>query len=346
MSIFGIVANPASGKDVRRLVARASVFDNQEKQAIVGRVIVGAKAAGAVECAYLDDANGIVAGAIRDSSGLTAKPVDATRMRSALDTISAARALKEAGCAVVITLGGDGTNRAFCLGWPDAPLIPISTGTNNVFPRLVEATIAGAAAGLIASGKVALKEVAEQRKIIRVAVSEQRSDLALIDAVLSRERFVGARALLAPELLDTALLTCAEPAAVGITAIGGLLRPVSQTEDHGLLLKFGPGGDRIQAPIAPGLYKPAEVAQCRLVRFDEEISVAGPGVLAFDGERDRVLAPGVTAKLRVERSGPHVVIIERALELASRRGVFRMERQSTRHSAASARKAQPYGGRA
>ena len=41
MDIVGIVANPASGKDIRRLVARASVFDNQEKQAIVQRALAG-----------------------------------------------------------------------------------------------------------------------------------------------------------------------------------------------------------------------------------------------------------------------------------------------------------------
>jgi len=34
---IGIAANPASGKDIRRLVARASVFDNQEKCSIVAR---------------------------------------------------------------------------------------------------------------------------------------------------------------------------------------------------------------------------------------------------------------------------------------------------------------------
>jgi len=44
---IGIAVNPASGKDVRRLVARASVFDNQEKCAIVRRAIVGAVGAGA-----------------------------------------------------------------------------------------------------------------------------------------------------------------------------------------------------------------------------------------------------------------------------------------------------------
>ncbi|MDI9377286.1 MAG: ATP-NAD kinase, partial [Synergistota bacterium] len=31
MTLVGIIANPASGKDIRRLVAHGSVFDNIEK---------------------------------------------------------------------------------------------------------------------------------------------------------------------------------------------------------------------------------------------------------------------------------------------------------------------------
>ena len=34
----GIIANPASGKDIRRLVAFGSVFDNEEKVSIVPAV--------------------------------------------------------------------------------------------------------------------------------------------------------------------------------------------------------------------------------------------------------------------------------------------------------------------
>ncbi len=324
MSLFGIVANPASGKDVRRLVARASVFDNQEKQAIVVRALIGAQAVGASSLAYLDDANGIVANALQDCPGCRAEPLDATKTRTALDTLTAARALKDAGCKVVITLGGDGTNRAFTLGWPDAPLIPISTGTNNVFPRLLEATLAGAAAGLLATGQLALEDVAERQKVVHVQVAQERPDLALIDAVLSRERFVGARALLAPQRLDSALLARAEPAAVGVTAIGGLLHPVSSNQDGGLLLKFGPGGELVHAPIAPGLYKPVQVARWRRVRLHEKVEVMGPGVLAFDGERDRTLAPGQAASLRLARDGPLVVDVERALALAAERELFRM----------------------
>ena len=95
MGKIGLLANPASGKDVRRLVARASVFDNQEKRAIVRRVLVGAVASGADAFVYHNDAHGIVEGALQDSGYLPmAKAVESTQMGTTLDTISAARAMQ------------------------------------------------------------------------------------------------------------------------------------------------------------------------------------------------------------------------------------------------------------
>ncbi|MCB1684216.1 MAG: NAD(+)/NADH kinase [Pseudomonadales bacterium] len=330
---IGIVANPASGKDIRRLIARASVFDNQEKQAIVRRLLAGALAQQrGITCriAYLNDAHGIVAGALEayawDTRLCTAidhisEAVAVTRSGKADDTIRAARALAQLPADIVLTLGGDGTNRAFALGWQNAPMIPISTGTNNVFPELIEATIAGAAAGLIASGAVTLAEVAQMQKIIRIEIEGERPDLALIDAVLVDERFIGARALLAPEQLRLALLTRADPAAVGITSIGGLIHPVSGQDDHGLLLRFGDGLS-VHAPIAPGYYRRLSVAQHSTVNFSTPIEIQGPGVLAFDGERERVLEPGQRATFTIERNGPQLVDIQATMNLAARRGLF------------------------
>jgi NAD kinase len=338
--IVGIIANPASGKDVRRLVARASVFDNQEKQAIVGRLLKGAAACGASRVVYLDDTHGIVEGAIErardelEQAGLSCTPVVATRTASALDTQTAARAMRDLGCTVVVTLGGDGTNRAVARAWPDAPLLPISTGTNNVFPGFVEATIAGAAAGLIASGQVRLRKVARQRKLIRVEIEDEADDLALIDAVLSRERFVGARALLAPEQLDCAMLTCANPAAVGMTAIGGLVAPLGHGRDAGLWLDLGPGGVTVDAPIAPGYYRPIGIRSHRKVRLGKPVVVEGPGVLAFDGERERVLRAGQRATLRVERDGPWVVDVGRTLRRAAKKGLFARRAAAAAHPTA------------
>jgi predicted polyphosphate/ATP-dependent NAD kinase len=320
---IGIAVNPASGKDVRRLVARASVFDNQEKCAIVRRAIVGALATGANRFVYVPDSHGIAAAALGEfGAAVCAAAVDAPRTASALDTIRGAAALAEAHCAVVLTLGGDGTNRAVVLGWRSAPLLPISTGTNNVFPRLVEATIAGAAAGLVANGAVKLSAVATQAKTITIRIDGENDDVALIDAVLTAERFVGARALLEPELLRLALLTRADPAAVGMTAIGGLTMPLGEQADQGLLLTLGQGTHGVHAPIAPGLYATVRVANSRTVEFGEVITVTGPGVLAFDGERERVLKPGQHAHLSIRRDGPWVIDAAATLARAAQNGAF------------------------
>jgi len=318
---IGIVANPASGKDVRRLVARASVFDNQEKCAIVRRVIVGASGAGATRFVYAPDTHHIVANAFAEFD-TTAEEVDAPRTGSALDTTEAAIALRRTGCAVVITLGGDGTNRAFVKGWGDAPLLPISTGTNNVFPRLVEATVAGAAAGVIALGTVGLGECATRAKIIRVAIDGEADDLALIDAVLTRERFVGAKALLEADALVLALLTRADPAAVGMTSIGGLIKPTAASSREGLLVELGTGGRALRAPIAPGLYRTVAVTGARRIAPGQPVEVRGPGVLAFDGERERVLKNGQRAWLTLATDGPWVVDVPTTMQLAACRGAF------------------------
>jgi hypothetical protein len=325
MTTIGVVANPASGKDVRRLVARASVFDNPEKQAIVIRALAGAASvlAGTPwRVAYLNDRHGIVRQAVSTlfGKGDTCAPelfavADAPTV-SALDTTRAARALAGLPSAVNITLGGDGTNRAFARGWTDAPLVPVSTGTNNVFPQLV------------ANGAVSLAEVARQRKLIRVEIEGEADDLALIDAVLLDDRFVGSRAILSPEQLRAALLTIADPGAVGMTAIGGLLEPLDADDDRGLGLELGghrPDGVRVCAPIAPGYYQEVQVGGRSHVGFGQKLVWHGPGVLAFDGERERVLRAGQRAVLWVERTGPHVVDVAHTMRRAAERGVFRRD---------------------
>ena len=321
---LGIAVNPASGKDVRRLVARASVFDNQEKCAIVRRALAGAINAGVRLVHYLPDSHEIARTAVTEfGDEIDAAPVVAPRSGSTLDTVAGARALESAGCRAVLTLGGDGTNRAFALGWRNAPLVPISTGTNNVFPVMVEATLAGAAAGLVAAGRLPLAAVARPAKTITVRIEGERDDIALIDAVVTAERFVGSRALLEGGLLRLALLTRADPAAAGITSIGGLVTPVSPETDHGLLLELDPAADRVNAPIAPGMYQSIGVAGSRTVPFGETITVTGPCVLAFDGERERSLKPGQQAHLTIDRDGPWVIDVVRAMHLAAEQGLFR-----------------------
>ncbi len=323
---IGIIANPASGKDIRRLVAHASVFDNQEKVNIIRRTVLGAVAAGCDQFLYLHDGHAMVVNAIDGlNADATFTEVETPATSGALDSERAALRMREAGAAVIVTLGGDGTNRAVARGWQDAPLVAISTGTNNVFPQMVEGTVAGAAAGLVATGKVPLLDAAQQCKVVRVEVEGERDDLALIDAVLLDEAFVGARAIWTTRVLRTIVLTRANPGAVGMSAVGGLLHPLTDADEGGLFVQVGPGGGAVLAPIAPGLFDPVPIAEVRPLAWGERVEVAGPGILALDGERERRLLPGQRAWLRVERSGPWVIDVARTMRLAACRGLFRFK---------------------
>jgi hypothetical protein len=326
---IGVIANPASGKDIRRLVAHASVFDNQEKRNILRRAVLGAVAAGAHRFLYMPDSHGLASAAFDGlESSVQAEPLNVPTMADARDTVRAAEAMRAEGCAVVISLGGDGTNRALALGWRDAPLVAISTGTNNVFPSMVEGTIAGAAAGLIASGMVPLETVSRQVKTISIEIEGDADDLALIDAALVANQHTGARALWQPEALRVAVLSRAEPAATGICAIGGLLWPTTEDDEHGLALWLGPGGACLNAPLAPGLYRAVGVQAVRALDFGEAVELEGPGVLALDGEREHVLRPGRRVRLRVQRDGPHMINVARTLHAAAACGAFVQKREN------------------
>ena len=55
MSKVGIIANPAPGKDIRRLVSHATVTSNTEKTDIVKRVIPGLDSTGVDEIVIMPD---------------------------------------------------------------------------------------------------------------------------------------------------------------------------------------------------------------------------------------------------------------------------------------------------
>ena len=143
------------------------------------------------------------------------------------DSTIAAQLMKDNGVPCAAVLGGDGTNRAVTKGWMDIPVIPISTGTNNAFPVFIEPTVAGTALGLVSTGAVGLEDVTNQSKLIHVADNEGDIDIALIDAVAVNDPYVGSLELFDPETMVLAILTQADPIAIGFSSVGGLFHPVS-----------------------------------------------------------------------------------------------------------------------
>src|SRR5512132_4062514 len=67
----GVIANPASGRDVRRLVTGASVFDNAEKGAMVHRLMAGLGATGVDRVVMMPAGSGVSESLRRHLSGRT-----------------------------------------------------------------------------------------------------------------------------------------------------------------------------------------------------------------------------------------------------------------------------------
>jgi hypothetical protein len=321
---LGLIVNPLSGRDVRRLLGRAGNDSPDAKRNQLERAALGAAMAGVTRIVWTPDVFRIAERALEHL------PIDAERVRLDLgrpetrpgDTLRAVAAMRDADCGALLVLGGDGTNRLVAQAWPEAPIVALSTGTNNVFPVLVEPTLAGAAAGLVAAGRLALGEVAERAKVVRVRYADGAESLALVDAGLLRDDFVGSLVALDPAKLEALVLARAEPASVGLSPLGGLLLPCGRGDDFGVELACGTGGRTLLAPISPGIYRTALVRSVRRLALGEAVLVKGPGVLAFDGDRERALAPGEPAELRVERDGPWVIDVPRALALAAQRGLY------------------------
>src|SRR6185295_3334301 len=167
----------------------------------------------------------------------------------------------------------------------------------------VEPTLAGAAAGLLATGAVSLDEVGAPVPVVHLELEGEGTEVAVVDAVLLAGGLVGSMLLFEPERLARAVVARASSSSLGMCGLAGLLHP----RDPGpVSIEFGAGRDLV-VPLAPGAFEMVSVARATKLDLGEIVEWTGPGVLAFDGERNRKLADGQRAWLRVERDGPIVV---------------------------------------
>lgn len=315
LSLVGIIANPASGKDIRRLVAHGSVFDNQEKVRMVRRILLGLTAMGIERICYMPDYFGIVPKAAQGvKANIPIFPANFKAKASQEDSTQAGRIMEERGAGCIITLGGDGTNRAVAKGNAHVPMLPLSTGTNNVFPCMVEATLAGLAAAMIAQRLVPLEACTIPSTKLEVLVDGQAADLALVDAAVYDDPFIGSRAIWNMEKVRQIFLNRAEPHSIGLSSIGGLLHVVKAQDPSGLSLVLGGKGRRIRAPVAPGMIETVIVQEMSLMEPDVPVKVRlVPSVLSLDGERELELKRGQEAAVRLSRNGPVVVDVAKTM---------------------------------
>ena len=204
-------------------------------------------------------------------------------------------------------------------------LLPLSTGTNNVFPILAEPTIVGMVAGYQASGRLTEASLKKRVKVLHVTIdgsaTRPKGDIGLIDATLLRRDHVGNLLPFDADRIERLLLTRAEPNAIGMSPIGGLIEVIDEHADMGLLVELG-GEAEFLVPISPGLFQSVGVKSTSRIPFDVPVEFAGPGVLALDGDRDHKLEAGETVTVRIRRDGPWTIDIDQAMRWLVAQGII------------------------
>ena len=308
-SRLGILVNPMSGRDVRRIAARATNMTHETKMDMVARIAVGADQAGIDELFIFNEPFRIATQALAwlDLSA-SVRVLDVNLHHDARDTEQAILKLQKEGVDTVVALGGDGTHRIIARTSPNLTLVPLSTGTNNVFPVSVEPTIAGMAAALAAKHQLPVTDRTLQAacKVLHLEFCDGRSDIALIDVVKLQDDFIGNFMPYDNRKIQDLILTCALPDAIGMSPIGGFLKVVEKADDFGLAIQLG-SGHAFRAPISPGYFRSVSSHASSTLNLNQSITLTGPAVIALDGDREHNLRTGEKVRVTLRRDGPLIL---------------------------------------
>lgn len=298
--LVGVIANPVSARDIRRVIANATSLQVADRANILLRIMAALGSCG-IDRILMMPENGGIGGLLR--RGLTRERNLGERAFPELDrvgtlvtgtvddTLAATAAMRDAGVDAIVVLGGDGTHRAVAKACGPVPIAGVSTGTNNAFPEYREPTITGLAVGLAVTRQIPDEVAFVPNKRLRVDINgDDRSDVALVDVAICAERYIGARALWHTENFRELFVTFADPEAIGMSAIAAMVLPLSRSESRGLHLRLSSlaeANERLSVPIAPGLIREIGILEHSMTEPGVPVRVkqAG-GVVALDGERE------------------------------------------------------------
>lgn len=332
MISIGIIANPASGKDIRRLVSHATVIDNNEKINIVERIVLGAQALG-VERVYVMPDSYNMGYKVEDNLNICNElkceinVINMMRFDGTEDTVTAAKFMEDTKVGCIVVLGGDGTNRAAARSVKDTPLISVSTGTNNVYPVMMEGTVAGMAAAAVASGRFDKGLFMQRDKRIEIYRSGELIDIALIDAVISRDVLVGSKAIWDMDSIEKIYVTRCHPASIGFSSIIGSKKIITADDNFGAYAEINVKGSRIIAAVAAGVLSPISISEPVILNLCREHGfIPGHrGTIALDGEREIPFSENQEYIFKITKNGPNHVDVKKVLETAQQNGFFSIE---------------------
>ncbi len=331
----GIIANPVSARDIRRIISHAGNLPINDRANIVLRIMTGMLATGIEDVVIMPENGGIRTALMRtiereSKMGHQRFPnveyLDMPVTGTAVDSAVAAEQMHQMGVGAIVVLGGDGTNRMVVSRCGDTPVSGVSTGTNNAFPELREPTITGLAVGLALSGNVPTEHVFSYNKRLEVAVNE-RLEIALVDVAVVSDRFIGARAIWKTQSFRDLFVTYGEPHGIGMSSIIGLLDPVDRSTPEGRRVRLANGKDanlHLTAPIAPGLIEQVGVMDVEtLVPGKKYLPSISGGSFALDGERELTFSEEDEVSISLRANAFRTVNVNGCMSYAAENGLLK-----------------------
>jgi predicted polyphosphate/ATP-dependent NAD kinase len=315
------------------------VFDNAEKGSMVHRLLGGLGAAGVDRALLMPAGDGLLDSLRRHLRGRTGRlarqrlpeleVLDLPLRGDARDTAAAVVEMRRQGVGALVVLGGDGTARVVAEHCGDVPISALSTGTNNAFPEMREATVVGLAVGMLAAGRLDGAACTRTHKALAVSVDGEVTASALVDVAAVSDPFIGARALWRPEAITDVVVAFADPGVVGLAGLAGQVEPVARDAPYGLHLRLTDPShaDRVvTAALGPGLVVAVGVAAVvRLQPGDEVAFDPAHASVALDGERELEVHPDQRVAVRLGATNLRTVDVDAVMREAAARGLLTEE---------------------
>lgn len=332
--VVGIIANPVSARDIRRVISHAGNLQITDRANILLRILAGLAATGISKVIMMPENAGIY-GHLRRALGRAANAgearfptlqlLDMTVTGHAADSATAARIMRKMDVGAIVVLGGDGTHRVVISESGNIPIAGVSTGTNNAFPELREPTVTGLAVGLAVTGVVPSAIAFMGNKRLEVAIND-RHEIALVDVAVVRDQIVGSRAVWQTDSFRELFVAFGEPGNIGLSSIVGLMAPVKRTSPFGRRIVFEDPRHalvRVAAPIAPGLIEEIGIARVETMNFDMPTSLTvGSGSIALDGEREVTFSERDRIYVTLRDAAFRTVDVPACMSFAASSGLF------------------------
>ncbi|HCS10619.1 MAG TPA: ATP-NAD kinase, partial [Clostridiales bacterium] len=143
-------------------------------------------------------------------------------------------------------------------------------------------------------------------KRIEIYKDEELIDIALIDAVISNDVFIGSKAIWNMDTIEKIIVTRSHPASIGFSSLVGCKEIIYPEDDFGAYVDINSGNEKIKAPIAAGVVESIQVSEPVILGFNDEYEFIAEdrGIIALDGEREVEFSKDQKLVFKIRRTGP------------------------------------------